>query len=216
MNASDDYQVNIVRNGSKHQKLIALTFDDGPHPQYTPEILDLLNEYNIKATFFVLGQFAAKYPEIIKRQAREGHEIGNHTYSHINIKKVSLQKFKEEFDETQNIIYSLTGIESKVFRPPYGYYDETKIKTIDQTCNVILWSSRQDSKDWSNPKVDKIVSNTILNIENGDIILFHDYVYYETNHTIEALKVIIPDLISKGYKFVTISELCHNIKDGQL
>ncbi len=76
----------------KNKKIIALTFDDGPHPKYTTEILDLLNEYNIKATFFVLGKFAEQYPEIIKRQAKEGHEIGNHTYSHINVKKKYLKK----------------------------------------------------------------------------------------------------------------------------
>ncbi|WMM26512.1 polysaccharide deacetylase family protein [Tissierella sp. MB52-C2] len=207
-NGSKDYNVNIVRNGSKQQKFIALTFDDGPHPQYTPEILDLLDQYNIKATFFVLGQFAEKYPDIIKRQAEEGHEIGNHTYSHINIKKASTQTFKEEFDKTQSIIFSLTGAKSKVFRPPYGLYNENTMKIIsDESCDIVLWSSRQDSKDWSNPSVDKIVSNTISNIENGDIVLFHDYIYYETSNTVEALKLILPELINKGYKFVTISEL---------
>lgn len=77
----------------------------------------------------------------------------------------------------------------------------------DKSCDVILWSSKQDSKDWRNPEVDKIVSTTISNIENGDIVLFHDYVYYDTSNTVEALKVIIPELIDKGYKFVTVSEL---------
>ncbi|WP_353097724.1 polysaccharide deacetylase family protein [Tissierella praeacuta] len=208
INTSEKQQTNIVRNGSKHQKFIALTFDDGPHPQYTPEILDLLDKYNIKATFFVLGQFAEQYPDIIKRQAKEGHEIGNHTYSHINIQQVPKQKVKEEFDKTQDIIFSLTGIKSKTFRPPYGSYDDNIIKIIsDESCNVILWSYTQDSRDWSNPEVEKIVSNTISNIENGDIVLLHDYVYFETSNTVEALKIIIPELIDKGYKFVTISQL---------
>lgn len=201
-------QKKVVSHGSSEQKYIALTFDDGPHPQYTPEILDLLGEYNIKSTFFVLGQFAEQYPDIIKRQSKEGHEIGNHTYSHIDINKASREEIEEEFNKAQKIILSLTGIESKVFRPPYGFCDEKTISIVDnENCNVILWSSRQDSKDWSNPEVDKIVSSTISNIENGDIILFHDYVYFEKSNTLEALEVIIPELINKGYRFVTVSEL---------
>lgn len=208
MHEPQSAKINIVRSGPKKQKYIALTFDDGPHPQYTPEILDLLDEYDVKATFFVLGMLAEKYPDILRRQANEGHEIGNHTYSHINIKKSTEAEVKEEFDKTQNIIHSITGTESKVFRPPYGSYDERVMQPLEaQESSVVLWSYRQDSKDWSNPTVDKIVSNTILNIENGDIILFHDYVYHETSNTVEALKVIVPELIEKGYKFVTISEL---------
>jgi polysaccharide deacetylase family sporulation protein PdaB len=201
-------EVKIISHGPKKEKVVALTFDDGPHPVYTTEILDLLNEYNIKATFFVLGKFAEQYPDIIKRQAEEQHEIGNHTYSHININKVSREKFEEEFDKTQKVISSLTGIESKVFRPPYGSCNEKTMKIVNtQECNVVLWSYRQDSKDWSNPDVDKIIDTTLSNVENGDIILFHDYVYYDKSNTVEALKVIIPELISRGYNFVTISEL---------
>lgn len=208
MDLSEASQKKIVRHGSNEEKIIALTFDDGPHPQYTPDILDLLDKYNIKSTFFVLGQFAEQHPDIIKRQSEEGHEIGNHTYSHINMKKVSKEKFEEEFNKTQEIILSLTGTESKVFRPLYGFCDEKALSIIDKhDCNVILWSTEQDSKDWSNPKVDKIVTYTISNIKNGDIILFHDYVYFEKSNTLEALKLIIPELINKGYRFVTVSEL---------
>jgi len=204
----ENNQQKLISHGSKKQKVIALTFDDGPHPQYTPEILDLLNKYDVKATFFVLGKFAEQYPDIIKRQAIEGHEIGNHTYSHIDVKKVSMEKFEEEFQKTQQIIFSLTGIEPKVFRPPYGFYNE-KIISIpnNQGCNVVLWSSRQDSKDWSNPGIDKIVNTILSQIENGDIILLHDNVYHDQSQTIEALKIVLPELKNRGYKFVTMSEL---------
>lgn len=205
---TDYAQANIVRNGSREQKYIALTFDDGPHPQYTTEILDLLKKHNIKATFFVLGQLAEEYPEIIKRQAAEGHEVGNHTYSHFDITKLSKGELEEEFNKTQDIISSLTGIESKVFRPPYGLYNENVVKIInEQQSNIILWTYDQDSRDWSNPGVDKIVTTTVSNIKNGDILLFHDYVYHETSNTVSALETIIPELINKGYNFVTVSTL---------
>ncbi|NLY46255.1 MAG: polysaccharide deacetylase family protein [Tissierella sp.] len=213
MNDADYTQANIVRNGPREQKYIALTFDDGPHPQYTTEILDLLKKHNIKATFFVLGQLAEKYPDIIKRQVNEGHEVGNHTYSHFDITKISKDEFKEEFRRTQDIISSLTGVESNVFRPPYGLYNENVVKIInEQQSNIILWTYDQDSKDWSNPGVDKIVDTTVANIKNGDIILFHDYVYHETSNTVSALESIIPELINKGYNFVTVSELMDLLK----
>ena len=200
-------QQKLISYGSKEQTIIALTFDDGPHPKYTTEILDLLNEYNIKATFFVLGKFAEQYPEIIKRQAKEGHEIGNHTYSHINVKKVSKEKIQEEFNKTQEIILSLAGVESKVFRPPYGIFDEKIISAINKACSIVLWSQNEDHKDWSNPGVKKIADTILSQIENGDIILLHDYVYHNESHTVEALKIILPELKNKGYKFVTLSEL---------
>lgn len=198
----------IVKGGNKKEKVIALTFDDGPHPKYTNEILDILYKYDVKATFFVLGKFVEAYPEIVSRQWQEGHEIGNHTYSHIDIKKVSKDKFQEEFQKTQDLIYSITNSTPKLFRPPYGSFDYKFIDVIEKNNSVIvLWSAGQDSKDWSNPEVDKIVSSTLSNIENGDIILFHDYIYYDESHTIEALKNIIPELKNRGYKFVTISQL---------
>ena len=96
----------VVKNGSSKEKIIALTFDDGPHPKYTNQILDILDKYDAKATFFVLGKFAEAYPEIIKRQYKEGHEIGNHTYSHININKVSKEKLQEEYEKLKIYIYS--------------------------------------------------------------------------------------------------------------
>ena len=198
----------VIKHGSKEEKVIALTFDDGPHPEFTPQILDILEEYNVKATFFVLGQHGEMYPDILKRQINEGHEIGNHTYTHINIKKTPAEKIKEEFYRTQEVIHSSTEIKPKVFRPPYGIYDNTVVNIANKNnCSIVLWSPHQDSKDWSHPDVEKIIDTTISKVENGDIILFHDYVYYDTNNTIEALEYIIPELKNRGYEFVTMSEL---------
>lgn len=208
INVSSDLNKAVFSKGNINQKIIALSFDDGPHPKYTVEILDILKEYNIKATFFVLGIHAEKYPEIIKRQVEEGHEIGNHSYSHIDMRKATKKQIRDEFEKTQEIIYSIANIKPKLFRPPYGNYNKDVLKIISSDdVQVVLWTFYQDSKDWSNPGVDTIVNTTLSKIQNGDIILFHDYVYKEESHTVEALKIIIPKLLEKGYKFVTISEL---------
>lgn len=199
---------NIVSNGSRDRMVIALTFDDGPHPIYTNKILDILKEYNVKATFFILGKHGELYPELLIRQNQEGHEIGIHSYNHINMKKEKKEVVEEEFNKTQQIIFSKTGRKAQVFRPPYGTYNQTVYDiAIKNQCKIVLWTYYQDSKDWSNPGTDKIVETVISQARNGDIILFHDHNEASENQTIEALKEIIPDLINKGYKFVTISQL---------
>lgn len=197
----------IIHNKPTNKKVIALTFDDGPHPRFTPQILDLLKEYNAKATFFVLGKHVQLYPNVIKREVLEGHEIGNHTFTHIDVKTTSKKQIQEEFKKTQNEIFSVSGIHPKLLRPPFGFCNKT-VKDIANKNNykIILWSAHQDSKDWSNPGIGKIIKNTISNAENGDIVLLHDYVE-GPSHTVEALKVILPQLKKEGYEFITISEL---------
>ncbi|SJZ73865.1 polysaccharide deacetylase family protein [Garciella nitratireducens] len=205
---SQEHYVEMIKKGTKDKKIIALTFDDGPHPQYTPEILDILNKYNAKATFFVLGKFAEQYPDIIKREMLEEHEVGNHTYSHIDINNTSSTEIVEEFEKTQEIIFSTTGTFPKVMRPPFGYYNK-EISNIAKKhhCTIVLWSQAKDHKDWSNPGIKKIVNTILSQVENGDIILLHDNVYHQESHTVEALKIILPELKKKGYEFVTISKL---------
>lgn len=198
----------IISKGLTTEKIIALSFDDGPHPEYTIQILDLLKQYDIKATFFVLGMHGESFPDIIRRQVSEGHEIGNHSYSHVNMRKASKKVIKEEFEKTQEIIYSISKIRPKLFRPPYGNYNDEVIKVVSSDdSTIVLWTFYQDSKDWSNPGVDAIVNTTLSKAQDGDIVLFHDYVYKPKSNTVEALKKIIPKLIEEGYQFVTISEL---------
>lgn len=198
----------IISQGSKKEKIIALTFDDGPHPIFTPQILDLLDQYQIKATFFILGKYAELYPEILKRQVRENHEIGNHSFSHININKTSNKIVIKEFERTQSVISSITNIEPKIIRPPYGILNDKIIDLADENdYSIVLWSQTQDPKDWSNPGAKNIADIILAQVKNGDVILLHDYVYFDESHTVEALKIILPELISRGYKFVTISEL---------
>lgn len=200
----------IANNPNAHNK-IAITFDDGPHPVHTEKILDVLNKYNVKATFFIVGSNAELYPSIVKRTFQEGHELGNHTYSHVYINRISDQNLIEEIDKTNGVIEKITGFRPIIFRPPGGAYNDGKIEVISsrgQKC--VLWSWWQDTRDWSCPPVDKVVSTVMDNLHHGDIILFHDFNSKNTP-TIEALDIIIPQLIEKGYQFVSVSELIETI-----
>ncbi|QUH25847.1 polysaccharide deacetylase family protein [Serpentinicella alkaliphila] len=200
--------LNIVRNGDENQKIIALTFDDGPHPRFTPQILDLLKEYDAKGTFFVLGKHVKVYPEVVERIKIEGHEVGNHTYTHIDVTKSSYWKIKKEFEDTQNIIYSVTGSKPNIFRPPFGFINNAALHIVQEGgSRIILWSPNQDPNDWRSPGIDSIVKHVLSNIENGNIILLHDYIPEKNSHTVEALKRILPELTKEGYRFVTINEL---------
>ncbi len=186
-------------------KIIALTFDDGPHSTYTPQILDLLSQYDAKATFFVIGERAEKYPEILFRELEEGHEIANHTYTHPF--RISPEQLKKELDKTNKLIYDITGINSALYRPVGGSYNEQIINTaVEGGYKVIMWSWHQDTKDWKMPGTKNII-NTVLNgTTPGNIILFHD-AGGDRSQTVEALKVILPELKKQGYEFVTVSEL---------
>lgn len=129
------------------------------------------------------------------------------------MKKASIKEIQEEFDKTQEIIYSICNVKPKLFRPPYGNYNDQVIKLIDShESTLVLWTFYQDSKDWSNPGVETIIETTLSKAKNGDIILLHDYVYKDESHTVKALKTIIPTLLDKGYRFVTISDLIYQNK----
>lgn len=187
---------------------IALTFDDGPHPVYTDEILSLLKEYGVPATFFVVGSNAERYPDIIKRIVENGNEIGNHTYGHKNLKKLNYSSMYSELSKTDKIIYESCERYPKLIRPPEGKYDSTLTKIAEKLdYSIILWSV--DTKDWAHTPVDKIYKTVMDDVESGDIILFHDFISGKSP-TLEALKKIIPELLNKGYKFVTVSELIYS------
>lgn len=192
------------RNAGKY---VALTFDDGPHGEYTGQILDILKKYNAKATFFVVGKNAKRYPDLVKREYDEEHEIGNHTFSHPSLKGISSQKTSQEIESTQDIIYEITKTKPTIFRAPGGIYDQNVLDILEKyQLKPVLWSWRQDTKDWSKPSVDYIVNTVVNNLRDGDIILFHDF-NVSPSPTPKALEIILPKLIEKGYSFVTVSEL---------
>lgn len=202
----------VVFSGSVSSgKRIALTFDDGPHPTKTKEILDILDKYDVKATFFIIGVNAERYPEIIADEAARGHELANHSYSHKNLSKICDDKIKEEIEKTDEIIEKAANITPKLFRPPTGAYSESIVKVAKEFGKTtIIWTV--DTLDWANAPKDDIVKNIKSNIQNGSIILFHDFTGKES-HTKEALDTIIPYLKEQGYEFVTVSELIEDPSD---
>lgn len=180
-------------------KKIALTFDDGPHPKYTELLLDGLKERNVVVTFFVTGENAENYPEIIRREQEEGHLIGNHTYSHIQLTSRNRETFREELVKTNEILEEITGEKVSFVRPPYGSWD----KSFEKELNMfpVLWNI--DPLDWCSHNADCIAARVVEKAGDGDIILMHDY--YETSVT-AALEVV--DVLQKrGFQLVTVEEI---------
>lgn len=184
---------------------IAITFDDGPHPTQTPEILDILAEYGVKATFFIVGKNAALHPDLICRTIDEGHELGNHTYSHIMLPGVRPSMALREITDCETFITETTDYRPKVMRPPGGAINKTVARIISaMDCDIVLWNI--DTRDWSHPAPDKIVTDILNKVRSGDIILFHDYISGGTP-TPEALRRVLPELLARGFRLVTVSEL---------
>lgn len=208
-----DYEDIIIKKGNEDEKIIALTFDDGPDEVFTPQVLDILKKNDVKATFFLVGENLKQNKEIVKRQFEEGHEIGNHTYTHINVAKSGYDKVYEEITKTQEEIKEIIGVEPKLFRPPYRAMSRHMCDIVkNKNMNIILWSNL-DPRDWSNPGVYSIVNTIESKVGNGNIILLHDYnnLRNSKSQTIQALESVIPYLKEQGYKFVTISELIANL-----
>lgn len=198
----------LYRKGQTDKKRIALTFDDGPSRRNTEEILSILKEFDIQATFFVIGENAAKDPDRIKMIYEAGHEIGNHTYTHAYISKISKEALEEEIAKTEEILIEITGEKPKVFRPPGGYYNDASLEVLEKKgYQNVLWSL--DTRDWSMPKSETIAAKVEETATGGDIILFHD-LEDKRLPTPAALRRILPYLKENGYEFVTVSELLEN------
>jgi len=199
------------------EKLIAFTFDDGPNANTTPLILDILQQYDAKGTFFVIGNRIDKNKAILKRQVTEGHEVANHSFSHKFFdRNYSSSIINNEIVQAKKKIYEATGSTSPWFRPPGGYINESVVKTAKENgYTVILWSWHQDTKDWRSPGVDYIVKKVLNNARNGDIVLMHDNVR-GSNQTVLALKKILPELQARGFKFVTVSELVKHKRSNEV
>ena len=191
-----DYITNNIKD--KDNKYIALTFDDGPNYN-TNKVLDILNKYNVKATFFVLGSKIKGNEDILKRMKDSGMEIGNHTYNHLLLTKYKEDKIKEEIDNTSNLIFEVTGSSPRLLRPSYGSFNK-KIKKCSNF-PIIIWDI--DTLDWKYHNSKKIASRVINKVKDGDIILMHD-IYSATSN---SLNIIIPKLLNNGYTFVTVPEL---------
>ena len=193
-----EYDVVINRKIDKSKKMIALTFDDGPNYN-TSKIIDVLNKYDIKATFFVLGNRAINNKDILRKMVDSGMEIGNHTYNHLLLTKYDEDKIRSEIEDTSDVIYSATNKRPNLLRPSYGSVNN-KIKKV-ANMPIIIWDI--DTLDWKYHNSKRITSRVVNKVRDGDIILMHD-IY---SASLNALSNIIPILQDNGYEFVTIDEL---------
>ena len=185
------------------QKMVALTFDDGPHPRHTDMILDILAKYEIKATFFVIGKNAEAYPGPLQRACKEGHEIENHSFDHKTAGKSPLE-LRESIEATSSIIEGLTGRRPRFFRSPCGRSTETvKTAVTSLSMRPVLWTV--DSEDWMGKSSSAIINQVLSNAKENEVVLFHDYTC-PSHHIMDALPIVIEGLREKGYRFVTVEE----------
>ncbi|MEH7525270.1 polysaccharide deacetylase family protein [Bacillus sp. JJ1503] len=202
----------VIWEVNTKEKLVAITFDDGPHPILTPQILDILAKHDAKATFFVAGNKVVRFPDLLKREVKEGHEIANHTFHHI-YGNITPEKLSSELEETDKIIKQFTGLKSSLYRPVGGFYNDVIINTaFIYGKTVVLWSWDQDSRDWANPPANRMYNYIKKGVKPGNIILFHDWhgsEYTQTCSTVKALDDILDYLDKNGYKSVTVSELLY-------
>ena len=196
-----------LMRGDKRSKGIALTFDDGPHPAYTPQLLAILKKYRIKATFFVIGKMVEQYPDLILAEDTAGNQIGNHTYHHVNLKHVPLDEIALEWQACNAAVKSLIHKEMEYCRPPGGDYDADAITAaMDAGLKTVLWTD--DPGDYTSPG-DKVIEQRVMNqIKNGGIILLHDGI----QQTIDMLPQIIETLQKRGFKFQTIEEMDKSLR----
>ncbi|MEG2800093.1 MAG: polysaccharide deacetylase family protein, partial [Erysipelotrichaceae bacterium] len=191
--------VDAMADIDPNRAMVAFTFDDGPNSNTTNQVLDAFGRVRGSATFFMLGSRAINNPDIVKRIVREGHEIGNHSMSHANLSKGDATLINNEFFQTQNVLYEMTGHEPTVFRPPYGAISELMKSIIPLP--MTLWSI--DTLDWKTRDTQAIVSSVMSRVHDGSIILLHDI--YGTSAS--AIDILLPKLQEQGYQFVTIDEL---------
>lgn len=185
------------------KKVIAITFDDGPHPQNTPRLLDMLKERGVKATFFVVGNMVKYNPQMLRRMIAEGHEIGNHTVTHGTLSRMNDAGLKSELTRAHQQILAATGVPPRCMRPPGGAIKKAQKQLMLREFGypTILWSC--DPKDWQRPGVDVVAQRLIDGAYPGGILLAHDL----HKPTVDAMPRTLDTLLRQGYEFVTISEL---------
>jgi peptidoglycan-N-acetylglucosamine deacetylase len=194
--------------------VVALTFDDGPSAQYTPQILDMLKENGVHATFFVIGRNVVKHPDLVKREVDEGHTVGNHTWSHpVMAPLESKEQLHLEIARTDSAIFKAAGVHPTLFRPPHGWRSPWMVKSIENMgYDLINWTV--DPKDWKHPKAGVIIKRVDHALGKSAIVLLHDGLEMKEDpgqeNTVVALREILNDFKAKNYEFITISQL---IKD---
>lgn len=197
----------VITTVAIQEKAVAFTFDDGPHPLYTPQVLDIFAKCHGKATFFMIGRQMEQSLSTASAVHAQGHEIGNHTYSHPSLPEITPGECREELRRTEALIMQVTGRKPSVFRPPYVAFSE-QVAAISrgEFGYPAIGAVNGAATDWEMPGVKHIVDKTRETIEPGSILLFHDG-FGDRSQTIEAVRILTEELTVEGYKLVTVSEL---------
>ncbi len=209
-------QDGIIRHGA-FKPYVALTFDDGPNPEFTSRILDILAQKNVRATFFMVGRHVLKYPLIARSVVAEGHEIGNHTFSHRDLMTASRKTLLKEVHDADDAISSTLGIRTRLFRPPRGMISAAGRRVLAESgYKIALWTV--SAQDWRRDASKVVVRRIVRHARPGGIILFHDSGALlrseggSRESTVEALPLVIDELRSRGYEFVGLSQLIADIE----
>ncbi len=202
--AKSQKKLPVYRVDNGEEKTIAISFDAAWGADKTKKIVDILKERNVKATFFLVGFWVDAYKDEVVYIADNGMEIGNHSKNHLHMSTLDKQKAKEEIEYVNVVVRNLTGVTPKVFRAPFGEYDDKLISCIEE-CGMTPIQWDVDSLDWKGISADEIVKRVVGKTTSGSIILCHN----NSDHILEALPVILDELTAKGYKFVTMSELAY-------
>jgi peptidoglycan-N-acetylglucosamine deacetylase len=188
------------------KRVVAITFDDGPNSAYTPQILDIFSKAKGKATFFMIGEQMINHPEVVKQVVDQGHEIGNHTFTHPKLSQLSIEDCREEIDQTEKLIEEMTGQRPVVFRPPYLDYNQDTVSIVQQKGYSMIGALNLEAQDWEQPGVEHIFEKSREVVKNGSILIFHDG-FGDRSQTIEAVRKLVSELKAQNYHLVTVSEL---------
>lgn len=206
----------LIIHGQRNERLVALSFDDGPNDPYTTQILDILDRYNAKATFFLVGANVERQPETARRIVADGHAIGNHSYRHQRLDGL-LDIHYREAERAQHVITGVTGVAPTLYRPPNGFHTPWQLITVRRLgLQPVTWDVAV--RDWQRPAPDTIARRVVARVRPGSIVLLHDgngTHHSDQSRTVEALPLIIEPLQARGYRFVTVPELvqgsrCYN------
>jgi peptidoglycan-N-acetylglucosamine deacetylase len=201
------FSIAKIQRGDTGRKEIALTFDDGPHPSFTPKLLDLLKQLNLHATFFLVGEKVDQAPYLLPRMLQEGHDVANHTYHHVNLKNLPTELVDNEMRLASDAIRRADGQEPVFFRPPGGQYNNDVVRDAEKLKMItVLWTD--DPGDYASPGAAVIEDRLMKHVRPGAVILLHD--------GMEQTYRILPDFVAKmrgaGYKFVTLSEMARHME----
>jgi peptidoglycan-N-acetylglucosamine deacetylase len=201
-----------IRHGRRSSNLVALTYDDGPHHERTPELVALLQELDCPATFFLLGDSVDRNPITTRRLIEAGFEIGNHSMTHARLRRLSRDEIGQEIDGLEALIAEAGGVPSRVFRPPYGISESNRAVVEEaygeRGMEIVLWTG--DTEDWRRETtVEQVVDSVLSNVQGGDIILMHDI----HSKAVPATRIIVEELRARGFEFVTASEMIEDLRN---